>query len=505
MRSLLLVVLIAIGLRFVALDFDGLWLDEGYQTIVESYGIPLIDLTNLDGKPILIKPKKPGSPAEVLANFRKVDPLCPPLFALLMNRWINTFGGSDFAIRSLAATLSILSVLAIYLVGCNLFHRHVALCAALLQAISPFDISYAQEARMYTMLVLLSTLSGGVAAILYLRPQRAKTVLFAGIYIVATWALVNTHYTGLFIWCFEIVAGIMIAFLRRDWLLFAWCLVANILIATLCLPWFALFQQAAAIRTESFYIKRTASFIWPFWAVFVRIPLNWISFLTGKRVMLFSAPIYLSALVILSAGLKKLWRSHTQSYLPLFLTAWCLLPALAVCLLDIAELHRVIEIPRYLIGTAPAVYLIAGLGLSQLLQSGKPGYFLLIFHSIFAIANTVYSHIVHQREDWPAAANVLSKRCAANEVVFVSQYYDIICLDRYLSEPMRQIGVSPQIGQDQMNKLIAERIGTPKRFWVMTAQEGDAVFRLIPKQYTISERYDFPHALHLRHYKKQPI
>jgi uncharacterized membrane protein len=504
MRSLILIIVLSIGLRLVGLAFDGFWLDEGYQTIVESYGTPLLDLTNLDGKPILLKPLKPGSPKEVMDNFRKVDPLCPPLFALVMNKWITAFGGSDFAIRSIALVFSILSILVTYYLGCTLFDRRIALCAALLQAISPFDISYAQEARMYSMVVLFAALSGGTATLLYLRPQQAKTALFAGIYILSTWALVNTHYTGLFVWAFEIVTGLLVAYLRKDRLLFLWWLVANLLVAGLCTPWYPLFQQAAAIRTESFYIKRASTLFWPIWALFVRIPLNWIIFLAGKKVMFFSAPIYLSALVILFSGFRTLWHSYKHSYLPLLLAAWCLLPALGVCLLDILESHRVVEIPRYLIGTAPAVYLIAGLGLAKLLQLGKPGYYTLFFHALFALANITYSHIIHQREDWPQIASILSRHCETQEVVLVSQYYDIVCLDRYLDRPLRQIGISPSMGESKLKQLIERQIGSAKTFWVMAAQEGDAVFKIIPQRYSTFEGYNLPHALHLRHYKQLP-
>jgi uncharacterized membrane protein len=501
MRSIVLIILLAIALRFVALTFDGFWLDEGYQTIVESYGSALPDLSHLDGTAILLKPAKPAGPKAVMDNFRKVDPLCPPLFALTMNRWITAFGGSDFAIRSMAAVFSVLSILVTYYLGSRLFNRRIALCAALLQTISPFDISYAQEARMYTMVVLFAAISGGATALICIRPQRAKTALYVGIYILSTWALVNTHYTGLFVWAFEIAVGFLVACLRKDWLLLAWWLVANILLAALCAPWYPLFQQAAAIRTEAFYIKRTATVFWPVWAILIRLPLNWLIFLAGKKVWFFSAPIYLSALLILFSGFQSLWRSYKHKYLSLVLLAWCLLPALAVCFLDILESHRVIEIPRYLIGTAPAVYLIAGLGLSTLLQTGKPGYYLLVFHAIFALANTAYAHVISQREDWRQVASILSPICGTNEVVLVSQYYDILCLDRYLDKPLRQIGVSPAMGADKIKELIEHQLGSPETLWVLAAQEGDGVFKMVPPQYSVSAAYDLPHALHLRHYK----
>src|SRR5882724_9412701 len=100
LKALLFVLLLASGLRFTALTFDSFWLDESYQTVVESYGNNLPDLFNSSSKAFIYKPQKPANIKNVLINFRKVDPLCPPLFAVMMNRWLTIFGGSDFSMRA---------------------------------------------------------------------------------------------------------------------------------------------------------------------------------------------------------------------------------------------------------------------------------------------------------------------------------------------------------------------------------------------------------------------
>ena len=47
----------------------------------------------------------------------------------------------------------------IYAVGRQLFNKQVGLVAALILALSSFNITYSQEARMYTLMVLLALLS----------------------------------------------------------------------------------------------------------------------------------------------------------------------------------------------------------------------------------------------------------------------------------------------------------------------------------------------------------
>jgi 4-amino-4-deoxy-L-arabinose transferase-like glycosyltransferase len=311
-KPLFLIVLLTIGLRFTGLTFDSLWLDEGYQTVVESYGNELPNLTDSRAEPFLFKPGKPASLPDVLKNFRKVDPLCPPLFALTMNRWLTAFGGSDFSLRALSAIISSIAVLVVFGLGNLLLGPRAAYFAALIQAISPFDIAYAQEARMYTLVIAAAALSAGSFILLSSRRQNCKTLTYAAIYIVSTWAVVNTHYTGLFLWAFEIVAGLALALLRKDWLLLSWLAVANLIVGALCLPWYPLFQQAASIRTESFYVARSPSWWWPFWGALVRIPLNWIIFLAGKRVAIVAAPIYFFASVILAPGFLVIVRGATN-------------------------------------------------------------------------------------------------------------------------------------------------------------------------------------------------
>src|SRR3974390_808274 len=98
--------LMALVFRFTGLTFDSLWLDEGYQTVVGAYGQPLPDFLRLPAQAFIYRPGPPAGPSQMLSNFRRVDPLPPPLYQLILNRWIALFGGSDMAVRSLSAIVS---------------------------------------------------------------------------------------------------------------------------------------------------------------------------------------------------------------------------------------------------------------------------------------------------------------------------------------------------------------------------------------------------------------
>jgi hypothetical protein len=92
----------------------------------------------------------------------------PPL-PFILTRLSLALDSSVFAVRLPSVVFATLTVPLLYLLGKSLFHRRVGLLAALLLAIAPLHIRYAQEARMYSMLTFFSLLS------LYLFWQAIRT------------------------------------------------------------------------------------------------------------------------------------------------------------------------------------------------------------------------------------------------------------------------------------------------------------------------------------------
>ena len=176
---ILLVLLLATVLRFHRLDGQSLWADEGNS--VALAGRSLADIT-----------------------YGAAYDIHPPLYYYLLHFWVRPFGTSEFAVRSLSAVIGILLVGLTFLLGRRLFDSWVGLVAAFLSAISPFQIYYAQEARMYILLAALSALS--IYFLLrFMEAEAADTgrqqplFLWAGFYILATVLALYTHYSFPFI------------------------------------------------------------------------------------------------------------------------------------------------------------------------------------------------------------------------------------------------------------------------------------------------------------------
>jgi len=219
-----LILLLALCLRWHRLDGQSLWADEG-----NSAALALRSLSGITRD--------------------AAHDIHPPLYYYLLHFWVRLWGDSEIALRSLSALAGTMLVCATFVLGRELFNLRVAYVAAFLAAISPFQVYYSQEARMYILVALWSAL-----AVLYSvrwmtswtavgDGPRGHTTLCALLYVCFTTAALYTHYFAFTIpLVMNIAYGLgMIAYssLRRLHRLAAWA-GAQLVIAALYLPWLRL-------------------------------------------------------------------------------------------------------------------------------------------------------------------------------------------------------------------------------------------------------------------------
>ncbi len=78
----------------------------------------------------------------------------PPLYYMAIEAWMQLFGTGEVAMRSLSLVASVLALPLVHLIGKELFGRRCGLISALVFALSPMQVSFAQEARPYALLLL---------------------------------------------------------------------------------------------------------------------------------------------------------------------------------------------------------------------------------------------------------------------------------------------------------------------------------------------------------------
>lgn len=123
----------------------------------------------------------------------------PPFYFVLANYWTKLFGLSEIKLRSLSAMLGIISIYLIFLIGKILFNDKVGLVSAFLLSINYMHIRYSQEARTYSLIILLTMLT----VFFLLKALRKKRALYWCAYVVSSAMLIYSHYFGFFILFFE--------------------------------------------------------------------------------------------------------------------------------------------------------------------------------------------------------------------------------------------------------------------------------------------------------------
>lgn len=117
----------------------------------------------------------------------------PPLYYCLAWVWTRIFGFSEAGLRSLSAVAGVCVIPMVYVTASKLLSRRAGLIAAALTACNPMLIWYSQEARAYSLLVAMATLS--LLAFVHLLSSRPAGRWFAAWALAAALTLV-THYYG---------------------------------------------------------------------------------------------------------------------------------------------------------------------------------------------------------------------------------------------------------------------------------------------------------------------
>jgi 4-amino-4-deoxy-L-arabinose transferase-like glycosyltransferase len=153
----------------------------------------------------------------------------PPLFIILAHFWIDLFGTSESATRTLPALLGTASIPLIYVVAKALFNEKVGLVSAFLMAVSQYQIYYSQDIRYYSLFVLMTL----VSFYFYISALKIRKLLYFILYAFSTILLYYAHDFGLFIIAAQCIYFVLnIRSLRSNmlkWLLSQLIILAEIL------------------------------------------------------------------------------------------------------------------------------------------------------------------------------------------------------------------------------------------------------------------------------------
>ncbi|MBE9094230.1 glycosyltransferase family 39 protein [Tychonema sp. LEGE 07203] len=177
-----IVILLVLGIffRFANLGQKVYWIDESYTSLrisgyTEAEFIQQVGDGQIREIQYLQKYQRINSEKSVIDTVKGLaleEPQLAPLYFIATRFWVQLFGDSVAVTRSMSAVFSLLALPCMYWLCLELFESSLtAWLAVSLLAVSPFQIVYAQEARPYSLFVLVVLLSSATV----LRAMRLKT------------------------------------------------------------------------------------------------------------------------------------------------------------------------------------------------------------------------------------------------------------------------------------------------------------------------------------------
>jgi hypothetical protein len=181
--------------RWLIADRSSYWLDEMYSVV--DYGIA-------------------NSSVTAAVNHLATESIHPPLYQFILYEWMELFGDTERATRSLSNLYITLATLFLYLLMRAAFTRRLALASAIVFALMYAPMYYALETRSYAQTMFLVTLSSyALLRIMHAGVARgweqALRLPAAALFMVANVALLLTHYYNAFVWVAQgILAGVFV-------------------------------------------------------------------------------------------------------------------------------------------------------------------------------------------------------------------------------------------------------------------------------------------------------
>ncbi|NMC79818.1 MAG: hypothetical protein GYA59_10700 [Chloroflexi bacterium] len=343
----------------------------------------------------------------------------PPLYYFLLHFWL-LVSEQLWWLRLLSTLFSLGSILFLYAWVKDLFDAPSALWAALLAAISPFQIYHAQDLRMYALLAFSQMGYAWFFSRLWLgRGTGGKDGWgnWAGLVGCGTVAM-YTHNLAIFV----LLVPDLFLVLRREGRLLRNLLLAQLGMAVLSLPWLLMVPgQLAKIQT-AFWTPRPG---------LVEILQAVVVFTTNLPL----PGVWLAVGVVLSFQILVLvilenWRIRSKRAAQACLTAFALLPP--VLLFAASFLMRPVFVPRGFVVSSLAYYGLAGYAIHQRWKGGA-GTLLAISFLLAAGVGLPYQYLYDgfPRSPYQQAVQFIQGRIAVGERVvhdnklsyFPSRYY----------------------------------------------------------------------------------
>ena len=320
------------------------------------------------------------------------------LYYALLWGWVHVFGFGEGATRALSAIFGAGVVAAVFLVGRHLFSAWIGAGGALLLAVQGFFLQYAQEARSYTLAMLLASL----ATYFLLRGVDGSRrtwwiaytlTLAAGVYAHLFVGFVGVAHVGWVMWSHRVHWKVALVSAGSA------AILSAPLVAALLLRPGPQWQALLSGESVRYVITEMTSGAWPVADIF-------------------------EGMVVLGVVLAVNRRDHRMG----LLLAWLLVP-IAV-MLAISSVRPFIT-PRYVLVSLPALALLtSAAALSVGRRQLRAGLYGVLFGiSLFGML-TWYT--ADRKHDWRSATQLVGNLSGPDDGLIVFPGYEHVALRYYV-------------------------------------------------------------------------
>jgi mannosyltransferase len=433
--ALLAIFVVGLVLRVYGLGSESLWWDEVYAISTMSHpgALEIVRLSSTDNN--------------------------PPLLYLFLHYWMLLAGDSAFAVKFPSAVAGALAIPVMYAIGRLLFDRSAALLAALILALSAYQIRYSQEARAYELMVLLTLLSFYFIVKL-VRDGRTPFPTIG--YIACTALLMYTHFYAIF---FVAAQGLYLLFSREN--LRAWLLPGGVL-ALLYVPW-ALLLAVNVLSPAGAWQGGTTWIPEPTFADIARI------------FQAYSGSLPLAIVLTLLAGYglaRTLGGDRPTAFL---LLAWLVVPIIVPFIAS--HLYRPMLADRYTIAAAPAFYLLVGQGVTgfRSIAYGEKRYaqaLLVVLVAALSMVSIVDYFGAVTKQPWRELAGYVDTHGRAGDLVLL--YGGALPFDHYSGNPNVDSKTFVAGNKAGVEKKVSTMVSGRERVWLVVFWETGGAKKVAP-------------------------